>query len=212
MYQNIYLKNLDEENYYYDSSNQDFDVPSLNSTYPKNFIHLSDISRMVQLFGFNLNGSTVDQINQIRNRLGFRGIVNRNYFEDYEIVEVLNAFGVDPIGSVSDQKRALNIKIYETHNNPSKPYIPRSNPTASPIVVQLTTSSKINSMIGPDGNFVSMVSKCEGRSPKLNSTNDSKEFSLDDLQTIAKVFGLSTYGDRDVLINNIKTYIRNQIY
>ena len=104
----------------------------------------ADISRLAQLFGFGLSQSTVDQINQIRNRLNFSGMVGRDYFEDNEIQAILEAFDLPRTSNLPEdldnRMDQLKRKLYQMRSDPDHPYIPRTSPNASPIVAQLTMS------------------------------------------------------------------------
>jgi len=185
-----------------------------NQEYPSEFISPAEISRLAQLFGFGITQSVMDQVNQIRNRLGFPGVVNRIYFEDNEIRAILDAFGIPRTGSVTEQSQRLQSKIYQMSTQPGKPYIPRTNPNASPIVAQLPVNSLDMSPIpvplsGTNRPYVSISQKMSPLQPFQTSPKRMEGFNLDELQLIAQKFGLPTYGTQDELIKSIRACLQN---
>jgi hypothetical protein len=224
------------------------------------WLNQDDISRLAQLFGFSLSQTTVDQVNLIRNRLSFSGVVDRDYFEDDEIEAILAGFDLPRNGhSPEDLERRidqLKNKMYQMRSDPINPYIPRTSPNASPIVAQLTMSpspqrltptaplspSPLSGLSQPlvslsqprsfsPVSSVSFVSHEPGhlipiknrpsqrifespRSVDYSQNHDYgrsggfgrnvEEFSLDEIKAIAQKLGLPTYGNRDVLIKNIR--------
>lgn len=107
----------------------------------------TDIARIAQVFGFGLSALTVDQVNQIRNRLGFPGIVDRDYFETAEVNVILCAFDLPANSSeeMDEQISQLKHKLYSMRSNPKHPYVPRTSPNASPIVAQLSMTPRSSS-------------------------------------------------------------------
>ena len=53
-----------------------------------------DIRNLCRSLGYPLNGTISDQINIIRNRVGFRGVVSRNYFDNVELRAILRIYGL----------------------------------------------------------------------------------------------------------------------
>lgn len=152
----------------------------------------TDIARIAQVFGFGLSALTVDQVNQIRNRLGFPGIVDRDYFETAEVNVILSAFDLPANSSeeMDEQIGQLKHKLYSMRSNPKHPYVPRTSPNASPIVAQLSMTPRSSSTphlsysdSSPSPKLYSSYGDLTPRSPRSprSSYSDTPRSSYSDL-------------------------------
>lgn len=170
--------------------------------YPDDFLTKEEISQIATLLGFSLSNSLIEQINQIRNRLEFSGCVPRTFFDDCEMTSLLKAFGIPVNGSIHEQYLKLKSEINKPH---MIPYIPQTNPGASPIVVQISSD-------GPMLESYKSHDKPNNDICNLDYENNSKdEFNLEELRFISSNFGLPTYGSQDDLTSTIKAYIFSKL-
>lgn len=89
-------------------------IPRSKSTegrYPSNFFDRSQIKLISSLLGFKTDSSLELDINFIRNKLGFPGIVERDYFMTAEVDQILRFLKISTVLSLEQQKKEIKAKL-----------------------------------------------------------------------------------------------------
>lgn len=94
--------------------------------YPSDFFTVDQIKILSHLFGFRLNSTLKENINFIRNRMGFPGIVDRDFFMTDEIDQILRCLKISTIDPIQIQKKEVQEKLNDVESSSRSILVPKS--------------------------------------------------------------------------------------
>lgn len=86
-------------------------IRKTDGRYPADFFEPIQIKLLAFLLGYNLNSTLETNVNFIRNKIGFPGVVNRDFFMTEEVDEILRILKISTTLPLDKQKEEIKKKL-----------------------------------------------------------------------------------------------------